>query len=256
MTGVPQATVDSLLAAARKLRRGSWSDSLHELGASWLGKEVSGLQRPTLLAIDGLSGAGKSTLAQPLAAALQAPVVHMDDLYDGWEAGPASGASRLEREVYEPLRAGRQASYQAYDWVEGCLGDTVVIPPANFVLVEGCGSAGHLWAAGLMHNFDGLLVWVQAPDALRLSRSVARDGDHHRQHLEQWMRQERLYYAQVCTFAAADIVVDAWGRIVQGPERSHEQRWPGVDPPGRLPMDQWFASRRGAGIWSSEDISG
>jgi len=88
---------------------------------------------------------------------------------------------------------------------------------------------------------------------LRLSRALARDGDHHRQHLQEWMRQEQRYFAQECTFAAADIVVDALGHIVQPLGRSHQQRWPGVEPPGRLPIDQWYARRRGTGLLSSEN---
>src|SRR5699024_4108947 len=49
-----------------------------------------------LVLVDGTSGAGKTTAARDLAAGTGARVLHMDDLYAGWE-GMAHAMATLER---------------------------------------------------------------------------------------------------------------------------------------------------------------
>src|SRR5262245_52752501 len=50
--------------------------------------------QPFLVVVDGPAGSGKTTLADQLAPRVgdgsggRAQVVHMDDLYEGWAAGP------------------------------------------------------------------------------------------------------------------------------------------------------------------------
>ena len=67
--------------------------------------------------IDGRSGSGKTTLAMKLAneifarTQLKPQLVHMDDLYPGWE-GLSAGARMLVADVFEPLSRGRLAQYQ------------------------------------------------------------------------------------------------------------------------------------------------
>ena len=79
------------------------------------------LERPPLLgpvrlvAVDGPSGAGKSWFARRLSQAAGIPVVHTDDLLDGWE-DQFTFWKRLEEQVLEPLRHGRPATYQRYLW--------------------------------------------------------------------------------------------------------------------------------------------
>src|SRR5690606_19566519 len=86
-----------------------------------------------LVCLDGPSGAGKTELAGRLARALGArmgaspltlfpmregplgvQVLHMDDLYEGWDGLPAVG-DRLRAWVLAPLAAGRPGRYRRYD---------------------------------------------------------------------------------------------------------------------------------------------
>ena len=56
-----------------------------------------------LVCVDGPSGSGKSTLAARLAAALgDPPLVHMDDLFPGWD-GLAAAVPLLTEQVVAPL---------------------------------------------------------------------------------------------------------------------------------------------------------
>ncbi len=64
-----------------------------------------------LVCIDGPAGSGKTTLAEALSEVLDgAPVVHMDDLYEGW--GQALGdplAARVEAWLLVAWGLGSQA---------------------------------------------------------------------------------------------------------------------------------------------------
>lgn len=159
-----------------------------------------------LVVLDGPAGSGKTTLAAQLGVALGAQVVHLDDLYEGWEDGPDGGARRLRERVLEPLASGRPGRYDRYDWVEGRWAESHAVPPAPFLVVEGCGAG-----AQAVDGFDRLLVWVEADDAERLRRGLERDGEHAREHWLRWMADEAAHYARERTRARADVLLDGFG---------------------------------------------
>lgn len=153
-------------------------------------------------AIDGPAGSGKTTLADRLAAGLGAPVVHMDDLYPGWD-GLADAPGKLRGWVLEPLAAGRRARYRRYDWNAGAYAEWVDVPEAGALVVEGCGSGARAAAPYL-----SLLVWVDAPHDVRMVRGIGRDGEIFRPHWERWADQERELFAAERTAERADVRVD------------------------------------------------
>lgn len=155
-----------------------------------------------VVAVDGPSGSGKTTLAGRLATLLEAPVVHLDDLYPGWD-GLAEAVPRLVEWVLEPLHRGEAARYRRYDWVEGAYAEWHEVPSAPALVVEGCAS-GSLAAAPYL----SLLVWVEAPHDLRMQRGIARDGEAYRPHWERWARQEDELYRTQRTRERADARVD------------------------------------------------
>ncbi|ROS77263.1 uridine kinase [Cellulomonas sp. PhB143] len=166
--------------------------------------------RTRLVCVDGPAGSGKSTLAARLAVALDAQVVHMDDLYEGWDAGPAGGARRLGSWVLGPLAAGRSGRYRRYDWADGAYAEAHDVPLAPVVVVEGCGAG-----ARQVDPWATLLVWVEAPDAERLRRGLARDGQGERDHWLRWMADEAEFFAEHDVRRRAGVEVDGWGRLVR-----------------------------------------
>jgi dephospho-CoA kinase len=52
------------------------------------------------------------------------------------------------------------------------------------------------------------LVWVEAPEDLRLARGLARDGDEYREHWRRWMDDEARLFTEEETRARADLVFD------------------------------------------------
>ncbi|WP_235915617.1 nucleoside/nucleotide kinase family protein [Puerhibacterium puerhi] len=164
-----------------------------------------------LVVVDGPAGSGKTTLAGHLAAALAAPVVHMDDLYAGW-SGMAEGVDRLGEQVLAPLAAGRPGRYQRYDWGAGRYAEWHDVPRTPFLVVEGCGAGARRFAP-----LTTLLVWVEADDELRLRRGLERDGAAAREHWLAWMAAEREMYDAEGTARRADVRLDGLGRVV-GPD--------------------------------------
>jgi hypothetical protein len=156
-----------------------------------------------VVAVDGPSGAGKTTWAGRLAGALGARLLHMDEIYPGWD-GLAAAVPHLRGEVLAPIAEGRAARYRRYDWVRQEYGGPWrELPPAPALVVEGVG-AGALAVADLL----ACLVWVDAPLAVRYERSMARDGEAYRPHWERWARQETAYFAADRPRDRADLLVD------------------------------------------------
>lgn len=152
-----------------------------------------------LIAIDGLGGAGKTTLAQRVTDLTEGQVVHLDELAT-WPDGP--DITRLLREVVEPLGAGVDAMYRAWDWTAMRLGDWRSVPAGGVVLIEGSGSMS-LEVAELL-TFS---VWVDCPEEIRHQRTLARDGEQVIGAWKHWTTWEAGYLAAHHPRSRADLVV-------------------------------------------------
>jgi uridine kinase len=155
-----------------------------------------------VLAIEGRSGSGKTSLATALSSALgSAPIVHVDDLYPGWD-GLAASIPRLVDGVLRPLAEGRPMSYRRYDWERSEDADRVVVPDpvVPTLIVEGIGAGARPCAPYL-----SVLVWLDAPDNVRFERAMTRDGDTYRPHWQRWADQEERYLADHDPRGRADV---------------------------------------------------
>lgn len=170
-----------------------------------------------LLCIDGPAGSGKTTFAARLVDefADTVEVVHMDDVYDGWGGLGDELAERLLEQVVAPLAAGDPGAYRRYDWDRGTFAELHVVPPADLLVLEGVGS-GHR----LLADQRSLLVWVSAPDELRVERAMARDRALHgrdgvpwddaaqRAHWARFLADEARHFEENDLPAAADVLID------------------------------------------------
>jgi cytidylate kinase len=153
-----------------------------------------------VIAVDGPSGSGKTTLAEQLGAALLAPVVHMDDIYRGWD-GLAESVLLVTRDVLEPLARGERAAYRRWDWHRYRLGPQVEVPATPVLVLEGAGSS--VRPAG---DFAAMVVWVEAEESTRRERGISRDPGFE-PHWDRWAAQERRVFDQDRTRARADLVI-------------------------------------------------
>lgn len=172
---------------------------------------------PRVVAIDGRSGVGKSTLAARLAESAGATVLDGDAFFAGGVAlrtDPVDARVatcidwRRQRSVLLELRAGRSASFHAFDWdaFDGSLESRpTIVESTDLLVVEGVYSARRQLA-----DLVDLRILLRVPDEVRLGRLRAREGG-----IDSWAAA--WHEAEVWYFAheGADLWFDL---IVEGPD--------------------------------------
>jgi uridine kinase len=170
--------------------------------AALLSATAPRLGQTRLIALDGRSGSGKTWLAGLLAARLDAPLIHMDDLYPGWD-GLLKSAEALADWVVGPLASGRPARWRRYDWDLMRYAEWHVTAPAPVIVIEGCGAVRARLSAGYAAR-----VWVEAPAAARRRRLRARpDWALYQPHVARWADLEDHLYQAEQTRQECDVVV-------------------------------------------------
>ncbi|MEV4052606.1 uridine kinase [Amycolatopsis sp. NPDC049688] len=157
-----------------------------------------------VLAVDGPSGAGKSTFAARIVAGLRArgcrTALVSTDAFATWD-DPVAWWPRLVEGVLRPLADGRPGTYRRMDWTTGVPrpGELVRVAVPDVLVLEGV-SSGRTSVRPLLSH----LCWLEGgPEAARLARTVARDGEAARAELGRWQRFERGWFAVDGTAAAA-----------------------------------------------------
>ena len=167
-----------------------------------------------LVCVDGPAGSGKTTLADRLAVALDptygdVPVVHGDDLYEGWAvvadapdrvAAFAAFGPRVAEWLLDPWSRGEPAIHPVRDWYADAWGPTVAVPAAPVVILEGVAIASRA-----LRSRAALVVWVEVEPDLAIERVVARDGEGMRAEIVSWQRDEARWHEIDGTRAAADV---------------------------------------------------
>ena len=157
-----------------------------------------------LVCVDGPAGSGKTTLAEEVAGLAGAPVVHMDDLFEGW-----GGLPRITDQLgtlLRPLAESRAGSYRRWDWPGNQWAEAVLVDPAALLVLEGVGSGARAHA-----DLITVLAWVEVPYDLRMERGLERGGAGVAEHWRQWAVDEQNLFARERTRERADVVLD--GRV-------------------------------------------
>ena len=165
-----------------------------------------------MFAIDGRGGSGKSTLGGRIGALLDAPFVHMDDLYPGWD-GLAEAASLLSAGCSGRSRAANPARYRRYDWVRDEYADWWTYRQ-RMLVVEGCAAA-----LGSSRRISRCCSGSRHPRDAASGAGIARDGETFRPHWERWARQEDVLFAAEGTRDRADFRIDGAPTAGHDPDR-------------------------------------
>ena len=181
--------------------------------ADLLAARAQGLDRPFTVALDGRSAVGKTTLAAQLAEMLEATVIEGDDFYAGGIEVRSERPAELvatcidwkhQRLALEALRAGRDASWHAFDWEafdgRACAALTVKSPRPVLIL-EGVYSA-----RPELSDLIDLAVMVRADEAIRESRLIAREG-HITPWERQWQAAEDYYFEFIRPLTSFDALI-------------------------------------------------
>lgn len=155
-----------------------------------------------IIAIDGRSGSGKTSLAEAVATELaDSAVVHLDDMYPGWD-GLAATPPLLVAQVLEAVRRSEPATFRRFDWVRGTFADSVSVPRTSYLIVEGAGSS-----VGMARRYADVRVWLEAEPAIRKRRGLTRDGDTYAPHWQRWADHEDAVFGSDHTREHAHLVL-------------------------------------------------
>lgn len=159
-----------------------------------------------LITIDGPAGSGKTTLASKLSSALSdCPVVHMDDLYAGWNQDLLTElAHRIKTEILTPISKEMPATYKKYDWIDEKFKHNELVTVIDYLILEGVG-AGH----PEINNQAALNIWIEADSKILLDRLISRDGEQLREQLVKWQTHEARYFEQLSVKECADVVLSS-----------------------------------------------
>jgi len=187
---------------------GGPSELAEKIAAQVLELVDRGNSMPIVL-IDGRSNSGKSTLAGEVQNLIfkngeSAPrVVHMDDLYLGWN-GLQAGADYLNRFILKPLSDSYIAQWREFDWAnpgepgyEARNGEWREFAGGTPLIIEGCGALNQLSA-----QVANIKIWLEVPQEIRHQRWLEREGSS--EHWAEWAAQEEEFYAREKSSELAD----------------------------------------------------
>ena len=176
--------------------------------------ELSSKVPTPVVLIDGRAGSGKSLFASMLAENYfaenrqAARIVRLDDLYPGWE-GLVAGSVYAREKILEPISAGKEASWQIWDWDKSSRGASNEagngfreFSGGTALIVEGCGALSKASAP-----MASLTIWISADDATRRQRFTERDGGRFDEHWGVWAAQEEEFYEAEKSQGLAELVI-------------------------------------------------
>ena len=156
-----------------------------------------------VVAIDGPSGAGKTYFTAALAERIPSVhVVHMDDMYPGWD-GLHQGVADLYDQILSPIARGERASYRGWDWEHERYAGWHDLPSTHLLLVDGVGSG-----AGRNADLESVLIWLEADPDVRFRRSIERDGESYRPQWQRWAAQAEALFLADATRGRADLIIN------------------------------------------------
>jgi len=169
-------------------------------------------QTPVVL-IDGRAGSGKSTFARLLQDLVfqetkQSPrVIHMDDLYPGWD-GLALGSLYVVESILRPIKHADKAQWQRWDWANDKRGGSDPgngwreFDGQNMLIIEGCGSVTAQSA-----ELADLTIWIEADRETRKERFEARDRGVFSNFWNSWSAQEDEFFQEQRTEQLCELTV-------------------------------------------------
>lgn len=177
--------------------------------------------RTILVAIDGGAGAGKTTFTKWFAERIRengipVSIVLTDRIYrlvaERWQGsindmpiGYDLDWERIRDQVILPLRAGKTARFQLYDWVNDCLNEWVEIEASGVTIIDGVFSLRNELA-----DYYDLRIWFSCPQEIRISRLLGR-GDTPQAEIDYWIPMEERYHAVHGPEKSADFIIDTAG---------------------------------------------
>ena len=157
-----------------------------------------------LLAIDGPAGSGKTTLAAKLQSEYQlvstVQVIHMDDLYNGWEHALSEELTLKLSEIVQAHKGGKSFYVKKFNWNTMEFGDAELIQPAEVLILEGVGAAQKI-----VRDAGAKSYWIETLPEIGLQRVLDRDGHHLGDLMLGWQSYQDAHFKKDKTAENCDV---------------------------------------------------
>ena len=148
-----------------------------------------------LYAIDGPAGAGKTTFAAKLEAELSVNgsvrVIHMDDLYNGWDNALSNPLAEILDRISTAHIAGRDFVIKLFNWHTMAFDREERINPTDYLIIEGVGAAQQI-----VRETGAITYWLDIEPEIGLQRVLDRDGAHIEAQMRQWQVDQDKHFAR------------------------------------------------------------
>ena len=149
----------------------------------------------TLFAIDGPAGAGKTTFAAKLEAELlehsTVKVIHMDDLYNGWDNALSNALSEILDRISTAHLAGREFVIKKFNWQTMQFDSEEQVALTDYLIIEGVGAAQQI-----VRETGATTYWLDIEPEIGLRRVLDRDGAHIEAQMRQWQVDQDKHFAR------------------------------------------------------------
>lgn len=158
-----------------------------------LAEIAQGVDQP-IIAIDGPAGAGKTTLASTLFLALSphisTTVIHMDELYRGWENAIGDELTKSLTWVTSCHKAKKPLLYSSFNWAANEFADPKSHPSTHLLILEGVASAQIAIEESLATS-----IWLDLDPLIGYQRVIDRDGEKISREMTQWLLMQEQHFA-------------------------------------------------------------
>ncbi len=159
-----------------------------------------------ILTIDGRAGSGKTTLASDLflyfSTSRKVEIIHMDDLYGGWDDALTSRLTGTLIAIVEKVREGEAFTQHIYNWHTASFDATKSLTPPEVLIIEGVGSG-----QSAIRDDVAAAIWMEISPETGLRRVLDRDGETISEEMKQWQMMEARHFEIEQTFENADFVL-------------------------------------------------
>ncbi|ASY20105.1 uridine kinase [Candidatus Planktophila vernalis] len=147
----------------------------------------------SLIAIDGRAGAGKTTLAasffEELSADKPVAVIHMDDLYDGWENALSERLTQTLESIVKSHQDKVAFEIDIFNWQSMSFDSKRVIHPVDILILEGVGAGQKV-----VRDAGATLYWLDIDAEVGIQRVLNRDGNQIASQMKQWQIAQEIHF--------------------------------------------------------------
>lgn len=147
----------------------------------------------SLIAIDGRAGAGKTTLAasfyEELSADKTVAVIHMDDLYDGWDNALSEHLTHTLESIMKSHQSKVAFEIDIFNWQSMSFDSKRVIHPVDILILEGVGAGQKA-----VRDAGATLYWLDIDAEVGIQRVLNRDGNQIASQMKQWQIAQEIHF--------------------------------------------------------------